>query len=113
MMKIDDYHDDDRDDDGAGGGVDCFYEMKVCFQTSLGFFFLVCFSLPSQEERSSGRKAGPWGVVNTTLHPRNGLNEPAMLHLSERCVYVHCVGGCGFTAVTSSLKLCPNLPSLE
>ncbi len=36
-----------------------------------------------------------------------------MLHLSEPCVYVHCVGGCEFTAVTSSFKLCPDLPSLE
>lgn len=36
-----------------------------------------------------------------------------MLHLSEPCVHVHCVGGCEFTAVTSSFKLCPDLPSLE
>lgn len=36
-----------------------------------------------------------------------------MLHLSEPCVYVHCVGGCEFAAVTSSFKLCPDSPSLE
>lgn len=50
----------------------------------------------------SGGKA--CGVVNTTLHLRNGLNGSAVLHLSEPLVHVRCVDGCEFCCYLSSLS---------
>lgn len=64
------------------------------------------FFSASLEERSAGGERRPWRLINTTLHLRNGLNEPAVLYLPEPCV-----GGCEFAPVID--KLCPDLPSLE
>lgn len=87
----------------------CFVEISV-FRTSPGFF--LCVFLVSLRRRGArGGKARSPGCCKHYVTPKNGLNGSAVLHLSEPLVHVRCVGGCEFTAVTSSL--CPDLSSSE
>ncbi len=58
-VQVADYHDDDRDDDRQQSWW--FYKMKVCFQTSLGFFLSV-FLLPPKSRGAQGERLVP-GVL--------------------------------------------------
>lgn len=57
--------------------------LNSCELVSVGFFTL-------SKMGCSGKEAGQWMVVNTALELRNGLKEPAALHLlsAERAAVV-------------------------
>lgn len=82
----------------------CCYDGESTFPNLSRLVFVFLF--PPWRRGALGGKRHPWRLINTTLHLRNGLNEPAVLYLPEPCV-----GGCEFAPVID--KLCPDLPSLE
>ncbi len=73
-----DHRDDEKDDYSVNSEVDGFIGYGSEFQPSLGFS-LSSSALPREAELREN--VCPSGAVNTTLHQRNGLNEPAGLRL--------------------------------